>query len=282
MSWKKTLAASLAAALLFTAGCDKDSTQPSSEAGAPSLPPASSMHLDLGFFQQGSLDPEAAQQGEQLTKFNWTIAAITALWVDVHVAAILTPPFLAFGAAIHTIPSYQEDGSYLWIYTWVDPSGNEEVEIRLRGRVEGDHVRWELRVTNENADPPLDRTLWFWGESKLDENAGFWVFNDLGQPDFPEVARIHWYVAAEDDQELAIEVTGEGHEDEGDNLTYKIDGSDASMVLEDVSEEATVEIRWDTVTGTGSFLSPGYNGGNRACWDENQEDTVCPEDAPAS
>jgi hypothetical protein len=121
-----------------------------------------------------------------------------------------------------------------------------------------------------------DNVVWYHGETRLDNEAGFWVFNDLEALGYPEVARIDWEVGAEDDRRLVMSVTGDGHADEGDTLTYDIDGTSASVELWDASEGHEVEIVWDMVTGAGRITAPAYNDGAPACWDENRDDTVCP------
>jgi hypothetical protein len=270
----------LPALLLLAGGCSREATAPEDEdLQGLELPPALSMKLDLEAFRMGTSTANRKMPAPlgQATKMNWTNAALRVLIINTTMGVILTPPYLAFSAAIHTIPSLQPDGSFLWIYTWVE-SENHEVQIRLRGKVEEDHVRWELRLTDPQATPPLDQALWFWGESAFDNQSGFWVFQDIEDADLPEIMRLDWEVVAEDDRYLAIQNIRQGVEGYGDTLTYRIDGTTASITFYDASEDVTADITWDTVTGAGSLQVPDYNNGERACWDENHDDVECPEE----
>ena len=272
---------------LAGAGCSRGPTTPAESGPEPlQLPPVESMKVDLGLFQTAGAGAADLQDEEGLetpgrfgaaTRFNWTNAVVRVLFIQGAVVAALTPPTLAFAAAIHTIPTLQPDGAFLWIYTWDDGEGHD-FQIRLRGKVETDHVHWELRVTNLHADPPLDQALWFRGDSSLENDSGFWVFQDLDDPDLPEFARIDWDASAPDDRELSIENIRAGDDGEGDTLTYKLRGTMASIHFYDASADLESDITWDTVTMAGSLKVPDYNNGERACWDENQEDTVCPDE----
>ena len=49
------------------------------------------------------------------------------------------------------------------------------------------------------------------------------------------------------------------------------------MNFYDASENLNADITWDEVTGAGSIQVPDYNDGERACWDEDQDDIECPD-----
>jgi hypothetical protein len=274
----RTLALTVLVAMTLV-GCGNDSTGPEGEAPeAPTLPPASSMQFDFSFFESG--DPLAGKSGAEsspeASHLNWINAVVRVAYINLVVADIFAPPVAAFQAAIHTFPVHQSDGSFLWTYTWVD--GQHEVVIKLRGRLDGDHVDWALRVTDEQATPPLDDFLWFYGESSLVSESGFWIFNDREGTEPVEVAQIDWSVEPNDDRQLSFENIREGDEEYGDTLTYSVDATIISVDFYDASENLRADITWDELTGAGSLLVPEYNNGERACWDENQEDTICPAD----
>jgi hypothetical protein len=212
---------------------------------------------------------------EAATQLHWLNASTRVLIINTVLGIFAIPPALAFTAAVNTPPSRQPDGSFIWIYTWVNQ--DQEVQIRLRGAREEDHVLWELRVTSEQAAPPLDEALWYWGEADLDNTGGFWIFNELIDPELPEASPVDWTVNALDDRQLAIEIIREGHELEGDRVSYTLDATTLSLVLFDASDELQGDITWDTVTGEGSIEFPNYNGSVRGCWDQFREDIPCPD-----
>lgn len=253
-----------AVALLLLAGCGETTTVPGAE--APALPPAQSMAMDLSFFGDGSAPGVTDLAG---TKLNFLNAAVRVAFLNVAVVTVLTPPTLAFEAAVHTRPSRDDDGSYLWIYTWLDHG--KDYQIRLRGIPEGDHVDWELQVRLPGEDPEL----WFSGRNYVNRNEGYWVFRDFTLAGDPEVVRIDWQVNAVDDAFLDITNIHAGSAEEGDEIAYRVDGVMRSVEFHDASAAADFEILWDESDGSGSLQVPDYNHGERACWDSNRDDVVC-------
>ncbi|MEZ4655734.1 MAG: hypothetical protein R3E12_19655 [Candidatus Eisenbacteria bacterium] len=228
-------------------------------------------------FQQ----PEGVAPQAMEARLNWTNAVVRVLLINAFVEVAFTPPLHAFELALHSLPVAEEDGSFLWSYVWND--GDREVRIDLTGRPAGSNVEWQVRVTDSAATPPLDHALWFRGESNASNRSGYWVFFDLeGLRTQAEVARIDWRVTNDRDAELAITNRNAQDEGVGDTLTYRVDGNEASVVYDDVSEDAILRIVWDTISGAGSMIAPDYHEGERACWDDRQQDVECTETIPAA
>jgi hypothetical protein len=256
----------LAALLVGASGCVKDSTtspEPADE--APTLPAPERLSFDWSFFDEREATERARSQNHF---FN---AYIRAIVVQAVTHFVLTPPVTAFALALHTVPSPQPDGSYLWIYTWA--GGDEEAQIRLRGRPLADRVEWELRVTALHANPPLDNELWFEGETWHDADAGFWRFYDFEREGKPAVARIDWGT----DHDGSFLRFTDLYENPEDTLEYRELGELGSITFTDADDSSlSWFIRWNEADGTGSIQAPDHNGGEEGCWDENQQDTQCP------
>ena len=125
----RTIHLALIAGLAFgSAGCLQETPlgpDPDPEtAQAPALPSAERLAFDFAFFQEPAAPDRASRQ-------NFFNAYIRAAVANAVTHLVLVPPVAAFSLALHTVPSPQEDGSYLWIYTWVN--GAEERQVRLRG-----------------------------------------------------------------------------------------------------------------------------------------------------
>jgi hypothetical protein len=250
-------------------GCG-ETLAPTPIADAPELPPLQSMQMDLSFFGDPD-EPDVSNLGG--LKLNFLNAAVRVAFINVSVVTALTPPSLAFAAAIHTFPSQLDDGSYLWIYTWVD--GGLDHQVRLHGTPGANVVDWELHVVL----PGEEEELWFRGESRTDRDEGYWVFSDFTAPEDPEILRIDWQVHSEEDATLDFLNVQAGSEEEGDQLRYRSDGPLRSMEFTDASTLEDWDIIWNEDDGTGSLRVPDYNDGERACWDSTQEDTECPGSA---
>jgi hypothetical protein len=222
---------------------------------------------DLAFFDQGA----ALSVKEAGAKAHFVNAYLRVVVIDALTRLVLAPPVTAFAVALHTVPSLQPDGSWLWVYTWVN--GPEEAQIRLRGHEVGAVVQWELRVTALSNEPAYDNVLWFEGQTARDGAEGSWTFHDPELAGNPAVGELAWGDDV-DGEFLTLECL---HGDDiGDLLTYRHDAPVCIVGFHDGGSGYDYDIRWDEVGGSGSLLVPDYNGGERACWDTRQNDTVCP------
>jgi len=257
--------AALTVATLSLNGCFNDTTT-SPQAEAPPLPAPERITFDFDFFQEPS-------PVERASKHNFFNAYVRVAVVGAVTKLLVTPPIAALALAFDTVPSLQDDGSYVWVYTYVD--GVEEAQIRLRGRhLSGDRVEWELRVSNTEED--LVNVVWFEGETWKDGDHGFFRFHDVYDAASPVNGRIDW--GADADGEF-LRLT-DLNENPDDSLELRVHGANHSVVFTDASDEAlSWFVRWNDATGEGSLRAPDYNDGLEACWDHRQNDVEC---VPAS
>lgn len=273
---KKTLTAiaGLCLAAILNTGCGKESTKPSDHSAAPNLPPSLSMKIDLSAFVQGRAALEARENSAAPeTVFNWTNAIVRVLIVNAFVDAALTPPFIAFSAALTVDPVREESGTWLWSYSVQE--GDEEWRLDLRGRPESGHVAWSMRVTGTDGETPLDNVLWFHGETNEAGASGHWVFHDPADAGSRDIARVDWSVLSDTDVSLTLKDIDPTSPDRGDNLGYRVLGTTASVTYEDVGSGDGFDVKWDTETNAGSILAADYNDGALACWDTNGQDVDC-------
>ncbi len=246
------------------AGCS-DSTQPEADT-APELPPVQSLSIDLGFFR----DNRAVGLSEtaQAARLNFINALVRVDFLNVAVLTALAPPSAVFALAIHSVPTRDDDGAYLWIYTWRE--GGQDHQIRLRGLPVETRVEWELAIAR--AGVPAE--VWFHGESHTDRDEGFWVFRDFEEAGDPEVFRIEWEV---DEATARLDLINQDANDPdvGDELRYSVNGSLGMVEFQDESDGMTWDIQWDEADGSGSLMVPDYRNGERSCWDGEQEDVSC-------
>jgi len=66
----------------------------------------------------------------------------------------------------------------------------------------------------------------------------------------------------------------EGDPAEGSTLTFYESEDTCTVEFYDSAEGTTGNITWYT-DGSGSITWPDYNNGEKACWDENQENVDC-------
>ena len=176
--------AAVATALILASGCVEElPTTPDSgppPETPPVLPPAETLTFDFNFFQE----PPPL---ERASKHNFFNAFVRVVVVKAVTHLVLTPPVAAFSLALHTVPSPQPDGSYIWVYTWVH--GEEEAQVRLRGMaLDADRVDWQMRISSTVEG--WDQELWFEGQTRDDGEAGLWTFYDLDIEERPEAAEL--------------------------------------------------------------------------------------------
>ncbi len=254
-------------------------------AGAPKLPPTSTMVFQPDFFgvqppapvspraiETGKLDPATLQAAAAGDHTNFITAYVRALFVHLLVYDALEEPIGAFAAAINAVPQAQPDGSYLWTYIFVE--GPREYSVFLYGTPQVDRVQWRLEVSSNDPAMPLDHFVWFDGESMNDDSGGFWQFYEpVDSTNGVQSARIDWANGATNS--LTITVNGATQPDVGDSLVFTESATMGSITYTDASAGETTTITW-YADGTGSITAPDYNGGLPACWDSQQVNTTCP------
>lgn len=278
----KTRLATLALLALFVpvlAGCGKQPVSPALSANdPPPVPPAASMDFDFDFFaQRGAAQTYAAHpNGVDATaaKSNWINAVTRVVFLNLTVADAFSPPVLALNAALSTQPVLGDDGWFTWTYAFTDKG--HDVTLRLRARVDGALVSWRMQVTDPQATPAMSDFLWFTGETRLQNDRGFWIINDRRDGKAVAVARIDWNSVSERDRSLTFRNVDAGSADLGDQLEYRVADALVSITFRHAATQASFDITWNEADGTGSLKVPDYNNGERACWDEMQENRVCP------
>lgn len=263
---KILLMLALSALMLAQVGCSQDTpltpgTSNTSE--APVLPDPQRLSVDLGFFADGK-----SADKSQNHFFN---AYLRAVIVTAMTELVLAPPVAAFSVALHTPPSHQADGSWIWVYTHVQ--GLEEVQIRLHGLPVDDGVQWSLYVSDNNPAHPINNELWFDGSTANEGDEGAWTFYDFNLDGKPAVAELQW---GESDRGTYLSLTALEGEDAGNVLTYLQDGPLCSIEFQEAVDGNPWYIRWNEDDGTGSLQVPDYNYGEVGCWDSYQQDRLCP------
>jgi len=279
-------------------GCssDKQATGPETEV-PPSLPPVNTMSMDVEFFQDAEIDTQSKSLGlldESIVaspaalKLNYLNAAVRVFFLNVVTYTVLAHPVAAFAKAIHSVPQYQQDGSWLWTYIYIDKNGSE-YSIFLRGQRMESHVAWSMEVSSNDPALLLDHFLWFEGEVANDGQSGYWQFYE---PDSSEVTsaasfaeydastigipcvHIDWRRSSRVDQRLAFLINKPGGAAEGSTLIFEEELELSTLEFYDAANGNSGTIVWYR-DGSGSIEWPDYKDGVRSCWDVWQYDIDC-------
>lgn len=237
----------------------------------PELPPASSMEMDFSTFN----DQSSKSQSEVQTIENFSRAVGTALVMKTVVDVNLLIPRVLLAAASEADPQFNEDGEWIWEYSKT-VNGNDFGVRLVATETAEDSLSWNTYVTNSQLG--VDNRLFFSGTTNGQGTSGEWTYYSLRSPEAEqEVSRLDWTVNGEDDVELRLEVLTDRNGYAGDYIDYSFDGTTKTATYYDSSDDEITEIQINIQTNVGYFLSPDYNNGEKACWDENFQDIACSE-----
>ncbi|MDZ7289516.1 MAG: hypothetical protein ONB44_18985 [candidate division KSB1 bacterium] len=270
---KKLFVAALVLAHVAFISCEKNPAE-SEKNNPPKLPPQTSMAVDLSLFSSSQGLAKIGQ--EQMAGANFTNAALRVLVINTTVVAGMSVPVIVWAAAASQQPVLGADGKFHWIYTV--QSGAQIFQADLAGWIDvpARQSVWEMYITSTTHVPALAKFLWYSGRANLDATSGYWEFFDDKTPATnTKVLRIDWQSTAPDKATLTFLVVKPGVPENGDQLTYRVDGVLRQITLFDKSANTTLDIGWNAQTGAGYLLAPDYHNGQKACWDENRNDVVC-------
>jgi len=268
---KPLLSLLLIFSILSLTNCSKNPAEPQEQPEQPQLPPESSMKLDLSFFETSSNSGLA--KATTFTKKNWTNAALRVFVINTTVLVGTAVPVALFVKAASQKPEWNsDDAKFHWIYSLTHASIQFEADLAGWIDVDDKSVVWEMYVSSNTHVPELVKFLFYEGHCKVTNNEGYWI---LYHDKYPEIKK-EWYridwTNDGDKQTLTFRNILVGSEYENDELNYLVNGSERKITLYDASQNQTTEIYWDAVTGAGYLWAPDYNNGEKAYWDENQND----------
>ena len=268
------IAAILAVCLLtfLVAGCsDDDPAGPDTD--APPLPPMSTFVMDFDDFQQQ--DPQPAPANAKLTSSdNWIFSAVNVAVWNIVLTTVLIVPTAAFVEAFDHEPVF-EDGWWNWSYNFM--SGGAIHTAKLRGRIDGDQVLWEMRISKHQVYTDF---LWYSGTGELDGSQGQWIlYHSPANP--VTFLQIDWHHdAATETGDLKYTNIIPGDAENGGYIFF---GSTTSVSYDrfyDIYNKGAdnlTEIEWNfsskagRVKDTVQFEDTAWH-----CWNELLQDVDCP------
>ena len=266
-----TRVALLLVTALATASCSDDPAGPAAQ--SPALPPLASLQADMTLFDGAAGAAALPTAASSSAGVHFLTAAVTAGIARTATVAVMAVPVATFAAAASVDPVF-EDGAFHWRYSIVSDGATFVAD--LAGRGAGAESMWEMRITTNATNPPLDGFLWYDGRAQLTGQAGEWHIYDATQASASvELLAVGWTHPSVDAWTLSFTNVNPASADVGDVLTYEVAGTLRTMRFHDASAGTDTVIEWHSATGTGSIHAPGYNGGERACWDAAQNNTPC-------
>ena len=258
----KTISTLLLMMGLFVSCNDTNSTNP--DEIKPTLPPTQSMTIDLSEFDNSN--------GKAKSESNFNAAVFRAGVAKLIIDANLAIPKTLIGAAQNANSETVAEGEYQWRYN--ADNGEDDFSVLLTAQVDSeDEVEWNFFVTTSATNPPLNNFLLFSGESEFDGTEGEWRYFDAQESE--AVSEIEWDIDNDGSIELSFLVLSDRNGNEGASIDYEFNGTTKSLVYVDGSNGDTTTIEFNTETKAGFIISPNYNEGVKACWDETFADVAC-------
>ncbi len=258
--------------LLGSMTCEKEPTKP--EPVAPELPPVQSLQADLSFFNSPS-DLALNKATSSYKNFFTAISKVSVINLTVFVASVV--PRSVLSVALSQPPELKEDGKWHWVFN--ADQGINSFSVDLAGWTDSPSAEavWEVYISSSTHTPELNKFLWFYGRSKIDNKAGYWIFNDDKSPDSPvEVLKAEWEIADENGRSLVFTNVKAASSDFGDYLKYGMELTDRFLIFYDASESRTNTIYWNAETRAGYIELFDFNSGQKSYWDESFNDTSGP------
>lgn len=250
---------------LITVSCDSTN---SNNDTPPELPPEESMRADFS-----EMDNAESAKAKAAAEAHFNTALITAGVLKVILDVNLFVPRVLVNAAQEHDPEEISDGEWEWEY--FTQANENNYGVRLTAETNGNSdVHWRFFVTNTAANPPLDNELFFEGTSDYEATSGTWTYYD---PSSGEQASLVTWSVGENEKSITLEVTSDRNDNLGDAIEYNFDGTVKTAVYTDASSGETTTINFNTETHTGFIISPDYNNGEKACWDEELNNIACEE-----
>jgi hypothetical protein len=259
--------------LIISCGDDK-STNPKDQDAIPTIPPQSSLIINIEEFPDTSTLEKINHPN--LTKGNWACAAENVKYWNSVLFVTLAIPTAAFVEAFNHQPVKQSDGSWLWNYIVVINS--DTYTAKLFGKDLGYGVDWRMLLSKSGSYTDFE---WFTGFSNSDATDGSWTVNknpDLTSPFLAiewerniqeETANIKYTIVAPTIPRVGSYISYGKTNEVTLNRYYQILNSDNNNLI---------DINWNYESKFGQVKDAIYFGDNiYHCWDENLDDSICSE-----
>lgn len=249
---------------LTWAGCDSAGEDTPGPAPEPLSAEAFTLQADL--FNTGT--GKTAGQ-----KAHFTAAALRVWPVSAILVANLVVPVAVTGAAVQTAPVF-EDGHWTWTNTTTIDRKNYTFTLQATPVASG--IDWSMFITAESSQtgPAYDHFELYTAHTTLTGESGTWhLFYPLEGERIPVLDAEFDLGGTEKVFTFSIPP---GQEHAGDSVRYESTGDDRRFLWQQVAEALSHDVAWNALTRAGSIVATNYNGGDKACWDENLEDADCP------
>jgi hypothetical protein len=261
----------LLTALTFILACGKDSTEPENQ--GPDIPPLSTFLIDFSAFPHG--DTTLAKPADIFTYVNWGYAALN-VWVwNAVITAHAVVPVAAYVESFNHTPQQQEDGSWVWSYSF--QVGEDTYTAELHASTDSLGINWEMYLSKAG---DFTDFLWYSGQHNLLYTEGTWTL--YKEPSDPvEYVGVEWQRnLTNNTANITYTNIEEGSAGYGGYITYGTTTDpdyDAFYDIYIIETEHGIDIAWNLDSRAGQVYDEIYFEDTQwHCWDETLSDAECP------
>ncbi len=268
--------------LMGTFACQKNDTTQPEKGKPPEIPPVSTFLMDFNAFPDTAatlLKSEGTPFVQTLTHHNWGWAALNVGVWNTLLTITFAVPVAAFAESFNHEPVQQDDGSWVWSYSFRPPGGVLHT-AELHATLVSDGVQWEMYISKQNA---YSNFLWYSGLSEFTGQHGTWtLFHEPNDP--TPFLGIEWNRnISEGTADIKYTNIIPNHPENGGYIFYGIVNqapNDAFYDIYNKGQDNHTNIEWDRTTKAGRVKDPLHFGdADWHCWDtlDNElQDIQCP------
>jgi hypothetical protein len=177
-------------------------------------------------------------------------------------------------AAEDTVAQLNEEQQWEWSYQYSANTNNFDVRL-IAERISSSAVNWSFLVTAEHLD--LEDHLVFGGTIHNTGEHGVWTYYGLKDSENEQkLSEIDWDIQG-DSTQIRLEVLADLSVAAGSYVNYSFDGTLKTIEFYNAETDETTIIQWNVNTRAGHIIAPDVNNGEKACWDEEQQNKNCSE-----
>ncbi len=249
--------------VLLLAGCD--SVSDDDGATAPPVLPADAFSLKTDLFNQ-------TNASKSMAGTHFAAAALRVWPVSVIISANLIVPVAVTAAALQANP--ERDGT-TWTWTTTTVANGREITSQLAGTLQGSSVRWSMRVSYFDGEQTLDEFELYTAVTDASSQTGSWKLYYPINGQSRNVLNADFAVPSETEATITYSIPASAENNAGDSVRYEADDNARTFDWTQVGEALNHLIIWDADTRVGSIDATNYNQGQKACWDEDLENSAC-------
>ncbi|MFH1004491.1 MAG: hypothetical protein V1781_03205 [Bacteroidota bacterium] len=235
----------------------------------PTLPPSSSMVMEVGNFWNGT-----TSRMVDTTKSNLVFAGVNVLVWNTLLTIGLAVPVTSFLESFkHAAVWDKKEREWIWSYSV--SVGLDTYNAKLHGKVNGDDINWSMYISKNGGYSDF---LWYTGTSKKDNTSGQWILNN-NPNDATPLLQIDWNKNASGTCDVKYMNVVPGGKENGGYINYGIINDpklDAFYDIYNKGKNNLTSIKWNRSSKAGQVKDQlHFKDTEWHCWNTTLVNDTC-------